>query len=602
MKIPETFAPKSWYQTDDPTNVRLYELRQTFALFKRDEEGAMTILTLFIFLFMLVMAGLGIDTMRHEMNRAKLQATLDSAVLAGAGAATAPDAEAVVKDYFAKAGMADKLTDISEGDIQMTLNTSSVSASASFTMDTYLMKLSGVEQLSSSAEATAEMRVPKLEIVLVLDVSGSMANNSKIGNLKTAANAFIDKVMASWRSRPGSTVMSIVPFSTSVTPSDGIFKVLAVGEDHTYSNCLYLEENDYTHPSLATGSSSNSSGQNLKQAIYTSMYGGFDDLNSVWRSCYTDEYFQILPYSIDKNVLHAKINSLQAAGNTSTDQGIKYGSALLHPDWREVSSSLIADGVVDASQVNVPADYDEPETLKIMIVMGDGENTTTHFFNKMPSEFRGANSDLHLVTHQFMKFEYAYEKRNRDAKFSSLEYEAYCADSNWVCKYEAYGPLKSAYYLEDPDPTDRDGDGIKDVFYNIEKNRWLSANEFNDLSDDIGFVSSEQVSWETAWGLMSPHYYGEITENWQPWNDYRYAEQITGATKNSRMDNVCTAAKTAGAIIYTIGFEIAEGGVAETALESCASSNSHYYRVEGLDITDAFGSIAGNVQALRLTQ
>ncbi|MEQ8255405.1 MAG: hypothetical protein RH980_05015, partial [Roseovarius confluentis] len=77
---------------------------------------------------------------------------------------------------------------------------------------------------------------------------------------------------------------------------------------------------------------------------------------------------------------------------------------------------------------------------------------------------------------------------------------------------------------------------------------------------------------------------------------------ITGETKNRRMNEVCGAAKRAGSIIYTIGFEISEGGVAETALKGCASSNAHYYRVEGLDITDAFGSIAGNMQALRLTQ
>ena len=120
--------------------------RHRVSMFRKNEDGSMIILTLFIFIFMLAMAGLGIDSMRHEMHRAHLQATLDSAVLAGAGASTEEQAKHVVEDYFAKSGMSDYLNAIGEDDITMTLNTSSVAAKADFTMDTYLMKLSGVKQ------------------------------------------------------------------------------------------------------------------------------------------------------------------------------------------------------------------------------------------------------------------------------------------------------------------------------------------------------------------------------------------------------------------------------------------------------------------------
>ena len=61
-----------------------------------------------MFLFMLVMAGLGIDMMRYEMERTHLQATLDSAVLAGAGApigSEVDDVKAIIEDYFAKNDM-----------------------------------------------------------------------------------------------------------------------------------------------------------------------------------------------------------------------------------------------------------------------------------------------------------------------------------------------------------------------------------------------------------------------------------------------------------------------------------------------------------------
>ena len=51
-----------------------------------------------------------------------------------------------------------------------------------------------------------------------------------------------------------------------------------------------------------------------------------------------------------------------------------------------------------------------------------------------------------------------------------------------------------------------------------------------------------------------------------------------------------------------IGFEVPENGTAETELRNCASSVINYYRASGVNISDAFGSIASNVQNLRLTQ
>ncbi len=480
------------------------------------------------------------------------------------------------------------------------------------TLDTYLMKLSGVKTLSASARATAERRIPKLEIVLVLDVSGSMKDNNKIGNLRLAAKDFVSTILKA--SETGSTVISIVPFSTSVTPSDEIYKVLAVEENHEYSNCIYLEENDYTHPSLATGNSSLSTGTNMKQMIYTSMYGDFDGLNvegqaKDWRSCYTDEYFRILPYSFSEPQLNDKIDNLVAAGNTSIDQGVKWGSALLGPRFREVSASLISDGVIDHTLSRVPVNYDEPETLKIMILMGDGENTTTYFFDKSNPKYRGAHSDMYLYKMQDQVFDYGFYKKNKDKRYYDASYESQCGPGNFVCVYQPKpnAAIESLYYLKDPTPIDRTGDGTVDPFYNVTTKTYHNVDEMAALEGTSNtpnpeFISKVQLSWEVAWGLMSPDYYRDKTGDWGPWNDYLNSEYITGEVKNSRMGKICTTLKAEGAHLYTIGFEIPEGGTAESNLKSCASSKGHYYHAKGLSITDAFSSIAANVQVLRLTQ
>ena len=555
--------------------------------FRRDDEGAMTALTLFVLILFLVMGGIGIDTMRHEMERAKLQTVLDAAVLAGAGSSNNDEAKAIVEDYFDKMGMSEYLGEFAEGDINITLNTSKVTARASKEIDTYLMKLSGVKTLSTAAASTAEMRVPKLEISLVLDVSGSMGSNNKLTNLKVAAKDFVTTMLNN--ADPGDTVISIVPFSWNVAPGPDIFEALTVNQSQDFSTCLRFSDNDYNSAAIDPN-------QTYDQQIYTAVYGSFDSsgVDGGWRSCFNDEYAEILPYSIDETALHAQIDSLQADGNTSGQLGIKWGAALLDPAFRPVSASLRTNGVIDASLNNVPSSYTEAETLKVIVMMGDGKNTTSYFFDDtgaydpatglLMGNYRGPDSDLFKVTAE--EFQYARHKYKNKISYDQSK----CGKKRWVCEYG----IEESYYLRDaPD----------DQYYSINDDEWISSDDFDDLENTLqGYEGTEQFTWEQAWARMSPDYYRDITGNSAPWNDYVGSSKQNGSDKNARMRNVCSAAKANNVVIYTIGFEVSQGGTAETELKDCATSNSHYYAVEGISITDAFNSIASNVQNLRLTQ
>ena len=66
------------------------------------------------------------------------------------------------------------------------------------------------------------------------------------------------------------------------------------------------------------------------------------------------------------------------------------------------------------------------------------------------------------------------------------------------------------------------------------------------------------------------------------------------------MDNICSAAKDEGIVIWTIGFEVNDTGA--DVMKKCASSPSHFFRVEGVELTDAFSAIASQINQLRLTQ
>ncbi|HKL65545.1 MAG TPA: pilus assembly protein [Roseovarius sp.] len=558
--------------------------------FLSDERGSVTAFAFFVFMIMLLVGGLALDTMRHEMVRARMQATLDRAVLAGAKSPDADIARATVEDYFDKSDLAQYLEAEREDDIQIYLNSARVSARASGTMDTYLMKLAGVETLSTGGVSTAEVRVPKLEISLVLDVSGSMSG-TKIARLQDAAKQFVTTILET--STPGNAVISVIPFSWSVSPPQTVFDALTVDVEHPYSTCLRFNSSDYQDSALTSGASAITGAASVDQMIYTSVYGDFDDLDQSWRSCYSDDYMRFLPYSMNETALHGMIDALEADGNTSGHDGMNWGAALLDPSFRNISAQLIANGEMDASLSHVPADYTEPETLKVVVMMGDGANTTSYFFDRSRARYRGPNSDLYRVTHQDQEFDYAFDIYNRSRVWHEPWVEQYCYLDWLECVYKVDGPIVSTHYLRDPSP---------ERYYNLDDEEWLSPSEFQALENLEGFIEKERLSWEHAWGMMSPRFYSETTGDWSAWNDYVGSEQVDGTAKDSRMRNVCGATKGRGVVVYSIGFQVSQGGRAEQVLSDCASSSSHYYRANTTDISAVFSSIAANVQNLRLTQ
>ncbi len=445
-----------------------------------DEDGGIAIISLFIFILMLTMGGISVDLMRHEMERTQLQATLDSAVLAAAGApagATKQEIKSIVEDFFAKSGKADYLNNIGDDDIDNTLNARRVTASADMTINTYLMKLMGVGQLTAAGGATAEVRTPKLEVVIVLDVSGSMSG-TKLANLKVAAKEFVTTILNS--SDPGSTVISIVPYSWGVTPSDGMYEALNVDESHDYATCLVFEEDDYLTPAIDTTTS-------YRQRIYTTGEWSDDTFDNVEngtltsgyspkynRTCFTDEYFRIMPFSISETALHTKIDSLQAAGSTSSHLGMKWAAGLLDPAFTNILTVLQTpreyvqdDGStawvteIDPSLTDLPSQYNEPDTRKVIVMMGDGKNDKTFIFSDPNGlldrstaethtafDYRGPESYLHKVEYTDDVFQYAYDIYNPARVWYQSWVIAYCY-LNWLeCVYES--ETVSAYYVYKP--------------------------------------------------------------------------------------------------------------------------------------------------------
>jgi Flp pilus assembly protein TadG len=101
------------------------------------------------------------------------------------------------------------------------------------------------------------------------------------------------------------------------------------------------------------------------------------------------------------------------------------------------------------------------------------------------------------------------------------------------------------------------------------------------------------------WNYNSLYRYLDRNVSSYRWNDWRYTK-YTSSQANTMLANICSAAKDKGIVIWSVGFEVSDASA--DIMRSCASSPSHFFRVEGVEITEAFKAIASQINQLRLIQ
>ncbi len=323
----------------------------------KDDEGAITPFILALFLIMVVGGGMAVDFMRQETMRADLQDALDRGILSAASFRQGSDPAVVVADYLNTRAFSEYNVTLNV-DSQLTLNSRTVTADASIEVGTFFLKLLGINSLTAVAHGVAEEAISNVEISLVLDISGSMGENGKLGKLKDAGYEFIDTILTDMTR--AQTTVSIVPYSAQVNPGLALASKYNLNVWQNYDYCFVMNEDDYTR----TGISPTLQYEQAQHWGWT--YGYYWCPNGGGR---------ILPYSNNNTVLKNMISNLRAEGNTSSYLGMKWGVALLDPGTQPVVSGLVADGLVDATFANRPAPYDDKETLKVVVLMTDGVNT-----------------------------------------------------------------------------------------------------------------------------------------------------------------------------------------------------------------------------------
>lgn len=170
----------------------------------RDQRGAVAIwvgLTLTVFIGSV---GLGVDAARGYMVKARLSQALDAAALAGAKSLGSGHVKADIDMFFKANFPATQIGAVVTGptiapadpdSLSNTSNTIKLSATAK--IDTTLMAVLGFKEMTVAAEATAVRGINGLDVVIAIDVSGSMCDGcDKIEAAQEAARILVNTVYA----------------------------------------------------------------------------------------------------------------------------------------------------------------------------------------------------------------------------------------------------------------------------------------------------------------------------------------------------------------------------------------------------------------------
>ncbi len=326
--------------------------------FMRADDGVVAVIFALALIPLFLAGGAAIDLGRAYMVKSRLGYAIDAAALAvGAANTTDEDELEDIMLAFFYANYPDQDLGTPSTPV-MVLNDSEVSIYATADVNTTLMNVIGIHELTVSAETLVIRETKGLEVALVLDNTGSMGT-TKMNNLKSAANIFLDILYGADEENELLSV-AVIPFAGTVNVGTdfGFLKTTHDPSDWsptTWGGCIMArggsrDRND-------AGPTNNTT----KWAGYLWPY----DSNNRWppvrsyKGPNEDCPIELLPLTNAKSVVEDKIDEMYSEGITHINVGLVWGWRVLSP------GDPFSEGV----------EYDDEDYNKAIVLMTDGENT-----------------------------------------------------------------------------------------------------------------------------------------------------------------------------------------------------------------------------------
>lgn len=347
--------------------------------FARDERGAVAMIFGMAFVMLCMCIGLAIDTARLYGVSRKVQAALDAAALEGAKLMSDDSSAQSSVPQRSQNTFAVNLQSVSSNEAVLTnfratpdLSNQTVNVEVDVRVPTVFARLGGVRDFTFRKVSSSGYSDVQLEVVLALDVTGSMNqvpagdSRTRIQSLKIAAVELVNGLFEVATS-DSNVRISVVPWASGVTP--GPYRQAATGSS-SGTECLVERAGSGSTDDSLPGSAT------WAQPMPASLASTFLCPN---------EPVAPLRGRNNKTQIIAKINNLTASGATAGHVGAAWAWYMISPNWASTHST-------DAYRPAPPS----RNVVKAVIVMTDGDFTASYVGGAIPdgSSSNAASYDM----------------------------------------------------------------------------------------------------------------------------------------------------------------------------------------------------------------
>jgi len=323
-----------------------------FSRFLTEERGGVVPMFALAIVPVIGLVGAAVDYSRGNAARTAMLAAIDAtALMLSKDAATMTPGEVTAKAnaYFTSQFNRPEVANVHLNAVVSSPQAGSftLTLTATGNVPTTFTKLLGQTKLDISSTADVKWGIKKLELALVLDNTGSMAQSGKLTQLKAAAHTLLTTLQNAAK-QPGDVKVAIVPFDTMVNIGTSYKDQFWV--DYTVKN---IQKNQWTGCVIDRDQSND--------VQDTTPVAG--SIHTLYPAAQCGSLASLIPLTdiLDTTGftnLNSKIDAMQAVGNTNVTIGLVWG-------WHALTPNL------PLTEGSDPA----PDKDKVIVLLTDGTNT-----------------------------------------------------------------------------------------------------------------------------------------------------------------------------------------------------------------------------------
>ncbi|MGL4397133.1 MAG: pilus assembly protein TadG-related protein [Hyphomicrobium sp.] len=345
--------------------------------FSSDDKGAVAVIFCLSSIVLTMLVGLAVDTARYHNFSSHSQSALDAATLAAAKQMPNEDlsteeirALAIATFNSAMSSLGVQAATMAPLDLDIDRNNAIVKATFTAHVPSLFGSLAGMSPLTKIVQgAQVKFDMTKVELAMVLDITGSMNDNNKMSDMKAAAKDVVDTLFKNSLNEKHVRI-ALAPYSASVNAGA---LANAVTDIPSTTSCGWSWHSGWSCKTAAgTDADTCVIERQGANAATDAAPVGADKLPNVPSTPYgrySGPPAPVLPLlgRSEADTIKNTIDSYAAVGATAGHIGTAWGWYLLSPAWAGV---LPTDSEPDA--------YDEDNLQKAMIIMTDGLFNTSY--------------------------------------------------------------------------------------------------------------------------------------------------------------------------------------------------------------------------------